>query len=172
MTVFSSMRHSLWLRGKQGVDYCQQVCLLLSTVRAAVVNRAVDSSQHPVFVVRKNNSPYGKTSFSPVLLLYKLPGKGCFAIGRQLYRPFRRWNRPVRRFYLRLLALRPTFDVDRSLQRLSLNSVFSCIIDVEPPLPVRGRGGFLIQTMYVSPVAVLNLARLSCVQSAQLPQLR
>ena len=81
------MRHSLWLRGKQGVDYCQQVCLLLSTVRAAVVNRAVDSSQQPVFVVRKNNSPYGKTSFSPVLLLYKLPGKGCFAIGRQLYRP-------------------------------------------------------------------------------------
>ena len=158
MTVFSSMRHSLWLRGKQGIDYCQQVCLLLSTVRAAVVNRAVDSSQHPVFVVRKNNSPYGKTSFSPVLLLYKLPGKGCFAIGRQLY--------------LRLLALRPTFDVDRSLQRLSLNSVFSCIIDVEPPLPVRGRGGFLIQTMYVSPAAVLNLARLSCVQSAQLPQLR
>ena len=69
--------------------------------------------------------------------------------------------------------LRNIFDVDRSLQRLSLNSVFSCIIDVEPPLPVRGRGGFfLIQTMYVSPAAVLNLARLSCVQSAQLPQLR
>lgn len=37
--VFIYAAFALAGEGKQGVDYCQQVCLLLSTVRAAVVNR-------------------------------------------------------------------------------------------------------------------------------------
>ena len=59
--VNANMKSIRFELGTSGVDYCQQSCLLLSTDRRAIVNRAVDSSQHPMFFLRKKNSLYSNT---------------------------------------------------------------------------------------------------------------